>query len=378
VGPFEGTSVEADVARRLAAALRGGGVPISTTSYHRDDRDLGSAWSHRGPSDFPFEVNLLVVHPDQMTDFVLDSGPGLFQGRYTIGLWAWDLQVPSSSMADAARMVHEVWTPTSWGSGTASTVLGGPVHAVPIPVGGEPSGRGRAAVGLPDGFVIACSVDFDNGFARQNPLGAVHAYTAAFSPADGHHLVIDASHADRYPQEHALLVGLADARPDVVIRHSSSAAERDRLLARADCYLSLHRADGNLGSVAKAMSWGTFTVVTATPASLEFQTDQDSGLVRSETVAVSADEYRYPSGSSWADPDLEHASSVLQSVVADPGVTAAMVRRARRVATRRFSPSVAVAAVHARLADIETRLHSGQRSDRVTAARVRDRAGGRR
>ena len=159
---------------------------------------------------------------------------------------------------------------------------------------------------------------------------------------------------------------------------ASSATERDRLLASADCYLSLHRADGGLGSVAKAMSWGTFTVVTATPESLEFQTDQDSGLVRSETVAVSADEYRYPSGSSWADPDLEHASSILRSVVGDPDVTAAKVRRARRVAARRFSPSVAVAAVHARLADIDARLHAGHRRDRVSAARVRDHAGGRR
>ena len=61
-----------------------------------------------------------------------------------------------------------------------------------------------------------------------------------------------------------------------------SAAERDRLLACADCYLSLHRADGGLGSVAKAMSWATFTVVTATPGSLEFQTDrgQWSGPIR--------------------------------------------------------------------------------------------------
>jgi GT2 family glycosyltransferase/tetratricopeptide (TPR) repeat protein len=378
VGPFEGASVEADVARRLAVALRAGGVPISTTSYHRDDRDLGSAWSQRGPSDFPFDVNLLVVHPDQITDFVLDSGPALFDGRYTIGLWVWDLQAPSPSMADAARMVHEVWTPTSWGTGSASSVFGGPVHGVPIPVGKEPSRRDRAALELPDGFVFASRVDYDDGFVRQNPLGAVQAYTAAFSPKDGHHLVIDASHADRYPQEHALLVGLADGRPDVTIRHRFSATERDCLLASADCYLSLHRADGGLGSVAKAMSWGTFTVVTTTPESLEFQTDHDSGLVLSESVAVAADEYRYPSGSSWADPDLEHASSVLQSVVNEPDVTAAKVRQARRVATRQFSPSVAVTAVNARLMDIDARRRSGHRSDRVTAARVRDHAGGRR
>jgi GT2 family glycosyltransferase/tetratricopeptide (TPR) repeat protein len=378
LGPFEGTSVEADVARRLAAALRTGDVPMSTTSYHRDGRDLESAWTHRGPSDFPFDVNLLVLHPDQMTDFVLDSGPGLFHDRYTIGLWVWDLRVPSSSMAEAARMMHEVWTPSSRGLESASSVFGGPVHRIPIPVGTEPTGQDRAALGLPDGFVFACSVDFDNGFARQNPLGALKAYLAAFSPQDGHHLVIDANHADRYPLEHGLLVDLADGRPDVAIRQHLSAIERDRLLACADCYLSLHRADGGLGSVAKAMSWGTFTVVTATPESLEFQTDQDSGLVQSETVAVSADEYRYPSGASWADPDLGHASSILQSVVGDPDLTAAKVRRARRVAVRRFAPSGAVAAVHARLADIDARLHAGQRNHRDTAARVRDHAGGRR
>lgn len=380
VGPFEGTSVEADVARRLAVALRAGGLPISTTSYHRDDRDLGSAWSHHGSSDFPFDVNLLVVHPDQMTDFVLDSGPDLFQGRYTIGLWVWDLQAPSSAMADAARMVHELWTPTSSGCTSASSVLAGPVHRVSVPVGERPSRRDRAALGLPDGFVFASGVDYDNGFTRQNPLGAVEAYASAFSPKDGHHLVMEVSHADRYPKEHALLVGLAEGRPDVAIRHSDrwSVAERDRFLASADCYLSLHRADGGLGAVAKAMSWGTFTVVTATPASLEFQTDEDSGLVRSETVPVSADEYRYPSGCSWADPDLEHARSMLRSVVSDPDGTAAKVQRAQRIATRRFSASAAIAAVHARLADIDARLHTGHRSERFPGARVRDHAAGRR
>jgi hypothetical protein len=236
----------------------------------------------------------------------------------------------------------------------------------------------RAALDLPDGLVFACSVDFDSGFARQNPLGAVKAYTGAFSPSDGHHLVIDASHADRYPREHALLVGLADGRPDVAIRHGLSAAERDRLLAEADCYLSLHRADGGLGSVAKAMSWGTFTVVTATPESLEFQSDEDSGLVHSETVAVPVDEYRYPTGSSWADPDLEHAGSLLQSVVDDPDATAIKVRRAREVATRRFAPSAAVGAVRSRLADIDARLHAGHRRDRVAADKSRGHAGQRR
>jgi hypothetical protein len=371
VGPFEGSSVESDVARRLASALRAGGIPTSTVSYHRDDRDRGSPWSHSGLPGFPFDANLLVVHPDHMTDFVLDSGPGLFNGRYTIGLWVWDFETPSPSMADAGHMVHEVWTPTSWGSGTASSVLSGPAHCVPIPVGGSPSRVDRASLGLPEGFVFASGVDYEHGFTRQNPLGAVEAYTRAFSQSDGCHLVIDVLHADRYPEEHTRLVGAAEGRPDIVIRQSDhrSASDRNRVLASADCYLSLHRADGGLGTVAKAMCWGTFTVVTATTASLEFQSNQDSGLVRCESKPVPVDEYRCLPGSTWVDPDVEQASSILRSVVDNPDLVAAKVGRARQAASRRFSRSVATAAVRARLADIDARLHCGHGDGRRTERR---------
>ncbi len=336
VGPFEGTSVEADVARRLAVALRARrradiddlvppgrqrprvGVVASRTIGLPLRREPARAAS--GPND-----RLSSSTPVRACSRVATrSGSGFGNWRSLRRRWP-------TRLAWCTRC-----GPRPRGAASASSVFGGPVHRIPVPVGGDPTGHNRGALGLPGGFVFACSVDFDNGFARQNPLGALAAYLAAFSPQDGHHLVIDASHADRYPQEHARLVGLADGRPDVAIRHSLSVTERDRLLASADCYLSLHRADGGLGSVAKAMSWGTFTVVTATPESLEFQTDQDSGLVRSETVAVPADEYRYPSGASWAEPDLGHASFILRSVVGDPDATATKVRRARRVAVRPF------------------------------------------
>ncbi|MFZ0249868.1 MAG: glycosyltransferase [Acidimicrobiales bacterium] len=377
VGPFEGTSVEADAARRLASSLRAEGVPISTTSYHRDGRDLGSTWSHHGRSDFPFDVNLLVVHPDHMTDFVLDSGPGLFQGRYTIGLWVCDLDMPSSTMAEASCMVHEVWTPTSSGARSAAAVHSGPVHCVPIPVGGRPSGGHRDPLRPPTrGLVFASSVDYDIGFTRQNPLGALAAYRSAFSPRDGHRLVIDTTHADRFPHEHARLIAAAEGRPDVEIRQLDpwSAVDRDRLLAGADCYLSLHRADGGLGAVAKAMTWGTFVVVTSTPTSLEFQSEQDSGLVRSVTVPVPSDEYRYPRGSAWSDPDLDHASSLLRSAAGEPAAVAARVLRARQAAARRFSRSAAAAAVRSRLTDIDARVQAGRRSGGVGAARSRTHA----
>jgi glycosyltransferase involved in cell wall biosynthesis len=217
------------------------------------------------------------------------------------------------------------------------------------------------------GALFVTGVDYANGFARQNPLGVLRAYRSAFSSQEGHRLVVDTIHADRYPAEHALLLGAAAERPDIEVRAVDlwSPAARDRFLAGADCYVSLHRADGGLGEVAKAMAWGTCTVVTATPASLEFQTDQDSGLVRSEAVPVPDAEYRYPTGSVWYDADPDHARALLRSVVEDPGLTTLKVRRAREVAGRRFSRAAATGAIRARLSDIGPRLHPTHRGDRM-------------
>jgi hypothetical protein len=125
------------------------------------------------------------------------------------------------------------------------------------------------------------------------------------------------------------------------------------------------------------MSWGTFTVVTSTPASLEFQTDQDSGLVHSAPTTIPASDYRYPSGATWSEPDVEHASVLLRAVASEPGVTAAKVRRARRSATHRFSESQAATTVRSRLADIDARLHAGRGNDRVRVDRAREKAAGR-
>jgi hypothetical protein len=227
--------------------------------------------------------------------------------------------------------------------------------------------------------VFASSVDYANGFARQNPLGVVAAYSAAFAPGDGHRLIVDTIHADRYPEEHGQLLHVAEGRSDVTVRQIVpwSAAEGDRLVADADCYISLHRADAGLGAVTKAMSWGTSTVSTATPAVLELQTDEDSGLVCSEPATVPAGEYRYPPGATWAEPDVEHACALLRAVASEPGVTAVKVRRARQAATRRFSRSLAAATVRARLADIDALLNAGRQSDRVWIDRRPDHAAAR-
>ena len=378
VGPFEGTSVEADVARRLASALRAGGVPISTTSYHRDHRDLGSAWSHHGSSDFPFDVNLLVVHPDHMTDFVLDSGPGL---------------VPRSlhdrvvGVGSAGAVVRQWPTRRAWctrcgrlrlrGHGSASIGVRRACPRRPHP------GRTGADCG---GTALhsACRMASSSRPASTSTAGSpvrtrsepCRRTPRAFSPRDGHHLVIDASHADRYPQEHALLVGLADGRPDVAIRHGSGPPPSGTASWRRPTATS--RSTGPTGGSGR---WPKPCRGARSRWSPQRRSPWSSRAMR--TVAWSAPKpWRFPPTSTAIRPARRGPIRTWSTPVPCCGPWW-MIRTPPRsrsggpgeVATRRFLPSAAVGAVHSRLADIDARLHAGHRRDRVAADRVRDHAG---
>ncbi|MGD0883221.1 MAG: tetratricopeptide repeat-containing glycosyltransferase family protein, partial [Acidimicrobiales bacterium] len=367
VAPFEGTSTEAEVGRRIAAALRLEGVPISTTSYLRDHRDTSAPWDHHDAGDFPFDINLLVIAPDHLSDYVLDNGPASFEGRYVVGLWLWDLQTPSMAMPDAARMVHEVWAPSRAGVATAQVLAPGSAHLLPLPTGARPPGLDRLEAGLPAGFVFATTVDYDDGYERQNPLGVLQAFSEAFPPGAGPQLVVDAVHAARYPSEHAELTELARTREDIVVvkRGDRPADQADAVIALADCFVSLPRADASFVQVSMALSWGVPTLVTATPASRGFATDDEVLFVRSVPVPVPDHLHRYPTGAEWAEPDLGDAASAMRGVVADPEGARVRAGRAQASATRRRSSAEVARFVRRRMA----RIDSGRRPPGPTAPR---------
>jgi GT2 family glycosyltransferase/tetratricopeptide (TPR) repeat protein len=367
VAPFEGTSAEAEVGRRIATALRLEGVPISTTSYLRDHRDTSAPWVHHDAGDFPFDVNLLVIAPDHLSDFVLDNGPASFEGRYVVGLWLWDLQTPSIAMPDAARMVHEVWVPSKAGVATAQLLAPGSAHLLPLPAAARPAGLDRLKAGLPAGFVFATTVDYDDGYERQNPVGVMRAFSEAFAPGAGPLLVVDAVHAARYPSEHAELTELARTREDIVVveRGDRPADEADAVIALADCFVSLPRADASFVPVSKALAWGVPAIVTATPASRGFATVQDVLFVRSVPVPVPDHLHRYPTGAEWAEPDLDDAASAMRGVVADPEGARVRAGRAQASATRRRSSAELARFVRRRLA----RIDSSRRRPGPTATR---------
>jgi GT2 family glycosyltransferase/tetratricopeptide (TPR) repeat protein len=360
VGPFEAIGAYGLVARRLATSLARGGGAISTTSYHAGGRVGSVPWTHYGDGDHPFETTLLVMAPDDLADFVMDHGVDAFEGRYMIGVWLWDYEEPSDIMANAAKMVHEIWVPSAIAANAVAKVTDHLVVRVPI----SPSMPARAKSSRVADFAVdgrptfLTSVDYETGFERQNPLGVLDAFRRAFRPGDGPQLVIGTSNADRYPLEHARLMDACSDR-DVSVLNDDHAAS-GWLFERASdavAYVSLHRSEGTGLFLTRAMLLGVATIVSHHSFGDECFGARDSFQIPCSLVSVSEGDLRGVPALHWAEPNLDAAASAMRLVLEQPKVAAVRARRAKDRARRQFSPTRSAKIMIDRLSAIEAARH---------------------
>lgn len=358
VGSFEGTSAEAHVARTLATVLSSHGVRVSTTTYHSNGRSGSEKWTHRDDGEYPFDTTLLVISPEELTSFVIDNGASAFENRYMIGVWLWDFERPSQMMSTAARMVHEIWVPSTFTADAVAQATDRRVTRMLLPMGSEHSPLRETPDAV--GFTFLASVDYDTGFERQNPLGVVEAFSQAFQPGEGPRLVIETAHAERYPAEHARLVDALAGRSDVVVLRDAHGISGRILSGRVvgqSCFVSLHRSEGSGRVLTRAMSLGIPTIVTGHSFSAELQDGRDSFPVPFLLAPIPDRECLGASDGEWAEPDLDEAAKAMRLVFEQPKMALAKASRAQGRGRRLFSPHASVRAVQDRLTAIDHLRH---------------------
>jgi glycosyltransferase involved in cell wall biosynthesis len=276
-------------------------------------------------------------------------GRSLVRGKWVVGYWAWELpRVPAEWEAGAA-FVHEVWVPSRF---TADAVAGrlavAKLAVVPHPV----------AVDRPDAFeqrdpsdfTVLTIADAASSMARKNPFAAVSAFKRAFGASPDARLSVKLNHPETFPEGARALRELIDDAPNITLLAAAlSADEMNRLYAKADCILSLHRAEGFGLVIAEAMLRGLPAVSTDWSGPTDFLT-AERGIPVPYTLVPARD----PQGSyddpeqSWADCDIAAAAEALVDL-ADPVRRLAIGDAARRFAEEFFSPERYAAAVGERL-----------------------------
>src|SRR6185295_5037440 len=102
-----------EVARNLAEALGGAGVPVAAvTSPAVASRELYEVDTVE-PDAAPHDVNVFVVTADTLPALAGKLGPGFFAERHNVGLWFWEAdRFRPGAAQQAASVLDEVWAPS--------------------------------------------------------------------------------------------------------------------------------------------------------------------------------------------------------------------------------------------------------------------------
>lgn len=346
-----------EVARQIVAALDTRQVPLVPVGLHapnsRSTHDFGAEREIAAP----FDVNLICVNADGLPAFAHQAGPGFFEGRHSIGVWWWELSEFPEQWHGAFDLVDEIWVGSRFVADALAAVSPVPVMSFPLPVT-VPEGivADRAALGLPDGFTFLFSFDFNSVFERKNPLGAIAAFKRAFGPDENVHLVVKSINGDRDPDNLDRLRLAAEDHPNVhLMSDYLSAADKERLTASCDAYVSLHRSEGFGIGMAEALLHGKPVIATAYGGNVDFLDETTGYPVRHRPVAVGEGAWPYEPSAEWAEPDVEHAAELMRRVVADPDEAAERTRRGRERIRTQHSLEAAGAHLARRLEAIDNR-----------------------
>lgn len=269
-------------------------------------------------------IGIVSLNGEALETFAQRGGRPLIESRYIISTWYWETQTLPEETARGLRLVDEVWATTDFvAKAIESRAEGVPVRRIRHPFEAPRVSRKDALAAFPfDGrFVFLLTFDFNSCVLRKNPDAVCEAFTRAFpEPREGGPLcVIKSINGAVHPHERRLLEWKWAARRDVVFLDALlPAAQRDLLARRADCCVSLHRAEGLGLTMMEAMSLGIPTIGTNYSGNLDFMDPGNSWLVGGTRIPVGSGSLHYPAGDEWMDPDVAEAAAAMRAIFDDP------------------------------------------------------------
>jgi glycosyltransferase involved in cell wall biosynthesis len=358
-GYFSDESGWGAAGRGYVRALQHLHVPIAIhdvsalTTNRSHDRSLVAS---EAPIDT--DVNLICVDAGQHFALLSEIGESFFQDHYNIGAWAWELPRFPEAWYNRFAYYDEIWVGTSFIASALAPVAPVPVVRIP-PVIRASTGfrfRGRRRLNARDNeFLFAFVFDVHSHLARKNPHAAIAAFRAAFSPSDNVRLVLKSVNAAADRDGYAALRKLAgDARVDFIDGYWS-AQEVNDLMAACDGYVSLHRSEGTGLTIAQAMALGKPVIATDWSGNTDFADASNSFPVAYELTTLAQNVGPYRSGETWAEPDIDHAASLMRHVVSHPTTCAQRGAAAMSTLQRGYSEEAIARLVRARLDYIGSR-----------------------
>ncbi|MFD3259449.1 glycosyltransferase family 4 protein [Paenibacillus lentus] len=316
-------------------------------------RMLDLTWSHKEVENPLHSVNLFHINAEQMTEVYAHYGNSLFQERYNIGYWHWELPDFPDEWIDNFNLVDEVWVPSTFVAD--SIALKSPVPVVKIPHSikvdiEEP--RNREYYYLPENaFLFLSMYDVKSYKERKNPRASIEAFKSAFAPDDLRvGLVLKVNSFKSGQAELELLDSLIEDYQNIyLIKHTISRNDINSLLSITDCFVSLHRSEGFGLGLAEAMYLGKPVIGTNWSSNIDFMDSGNSCLVDYTLISLGEDYGPYKGYQYWANPDIDNAARYMKRLVSDKDFYQSIALAGQKHILEHYSPEAVGKLIQKRL-----------------------------
>jgi glycosyltransferase involved in cell wall biosynthesis len=312
-------------------------------------------------SESDFTVSIYHVNADQTPAVFERQGFDHDELHWNVGCWAWEATDFPDRWLSSFDFFQEIWTLSTFCQDVISRKSPIPVLRMPPCVAPEvPAHLDRRSLGLPeDKTLFLCIADFFSYPERKNPIGTLTAFQRAFGRVnDGCVCIVKISNGQARPE---VMKRIYDEFSDsdssiLVIDEYLDRSRINGLINHCDCLVSLHRSEGFGLTMAEAMYMGTPVISTGWSGNTDFTTIANSLPVRYQLFELEEDIGPYPMGTTWAEPDLDHAAELMQRVVSDRDCVLALAKEGQAHIRTNYSPEAVGARILERV-EYNRRLH---------------------
>lgn len=324
-------------------------------SFSRQNDRIYTSFSESNP----YYINFVHVNADQVPVFYSQKGSDYFRNHYNIGFWVWELSEFPEEWMQYFQHYDEIWTPSRFCVDAISSVSPIPVIKIPHSITINRVEEDRSFFGLRKNyFIFLVMFDFLSYFERKNPLAVIEAFRIAFQSSKDAVLVLKCSSSKWNPSAMTTIIKAVKGLNVRIIDNYLDRDELHALMSLSDCYVSLHRSEGFSLPLAEFMYLGKPVIATAYSGNMDFMNDENGFLVKYKLVEIEKDIGLYKKGNIWADPDVEHASELMNFVYCEREEAQRIGKIASENIRRLLSPSTVGRQVKKRIELIIRNMYS--------------------
>ena len=297
------------------------------------------------------DTNVFVSYPHQMEDILGKMRPDHRAGRRNVAHLAWEQKGTNPWWKVVYDRYDEIWAISEFAATGFRRMFPGRVRVTPNVLNFDefPEYPETMAARLDREQVRFLFVfDANSSIERKNPEAVVDAFEKAFkdtkyAPQVRLTLKVGSMHRPEHARRVDRLMRKA-ARSGLAVDLDGRSLSRQallRMIAEADCYVSLHHAEGFGYTMAEAMFYGVPVIASGYSGNLEYMTVENSFLVPCTEEFVRTGEGPFQRGSVWGEPDVDVAAkldatgdrkpiSVSRSRRARPNISDAKIERRLR------------------------------------------------